>query len=251
MRIVGPNSLGLIVPGARLAATVAPATAGPGRLALVSQSGALATALLDWAAEHGLGFSTVVSLGVMADVDVADCLDLLAGDADTRAILVYLEAIPNARKLLSAARAAARLKPVIALKPGRSAPRPTRGALVTPDAVVDAALARAGILRVGGLAELFAAAETVARFRPMRRARLAIVTNSNGAGALAVDRLAEGPGALAELAPATRARLEAALPPGCSPPRPRRHRARRDARSATSRRSRRWRPTRASTSSWR
>jgi acetyltransferase len=217
MRIVGPDSLGLIVPGARLAATVAPATAAPGHLALVSQSGALATALLDWAAEHGLGLSTVVSLGAMADVDVADCLDLLAGDAKTRAILVYLEAIPDARKFLSAARAAARLKPVIALKPGRAAAADT-GALVTPGAVVDAALARAGILRVGGLAELFAAAETVARFRPMRRARLAIVTNSNGAGALAVDRLAEGPGALAELAPATRAHLAAALPPGCARP---------------------------------
>ena len=153
----------------------------------------------------------------MADVDVGDYLDLLAGDGATRAILVYLESVPHARKFLSAARAASRLKPVIAIKAGRS-PAAARaaathtGALSGVDEVVDAALRRAGILRVRGLAEMFAAAETVARYRPLNRARLGIVTNGGGAGVLAVDRLMEGPGELAELAPATIERLAAALP---------------------------------------
>src|SRR5690606_27141629 len=120
-RVIGPNTVGLIVPPAKLNASFAHMNPQPGGLALLSQSGAIAATLIDWAADEGIGFSHVVSLGDMVDVDVGDYLDLLAGDARTRAILLYLESIPNPRKFMSAARAAARLKPVIAVKTGRHA----------------------------------------------------------------------------------------------------------------------------------
>ena len=156
----------------------------------------------------------------MADVDVGDWLDLLAGDPRTRAILLYLESVPEARKFLSAARAAARVKPVIAIKAGRTpaaaaAAATHTGALSGGDAVVEAAMRRAGILRVHGLAELFAAAETVARFRPLPRARLAIVTNGGGAGVLAVDGVTEAGGDAGDRARDVAA-LDAALPGGWS-----------------------------------
>ena len=172
LRIIGPNTIGLLVPPLKLNASFAHMDARPGSIALLSQSGAIATTLIDWAAERGIGFSHIVSLGDMADVDVADCLDLLAGDGRTRAILMYLESVPNARKFLTAARAASSLKPVIALKAGRSpqaakAAATHTGALSGGDDVVDAALRRCGVLRVRGLAEMFDAAETVSRFRPL------------------------------------------------------------------------------------
>ena len=217
-RIIGPNTVGLMLPRLKLNASFAHMAAKPGNIALLSQSGAIATSLVDWAADNDVGFSQIVSLGDMADVDVGDYLDMLAGDAHTRAILLYLETIPNPRKFMSAARAAARLKPVIAVKAGRheqaaKAAATHTGALSGADRVVDAALQRAGILRVDGLADLFDAAETTARFRPLERARVGIVTNGGGAGVLAVDKLMDCNGELAELAPETIARLDAALPP--------------------------------------
>jgi acetyltransferase len=217
LRIIGPNTLGLMIPPLGLNAGFAHLAARAGNLALLSQSGAIATALIDWAAERDIGFSQIVSLGDMADVDVGDYLDLLAGDGRTTAILMYLESIPAPRKFLSAARAAARLKPVIAIKAGRHAAAAKAaathtGALAGADAVVDAALRRSGILRVRGLAELFDAAETLARFRPLARGRVGIVTNGGGAGVLAVDRLMDEDGALAELSPATIAALDPVLP---------------------------------------
>lgn len=217
-RIIGPNTVGLMIPPMKLNAGFAHMAAKPGNIALLSQSGAIATSLIDWAAENDIGFSHIVSLGDMADVDVGDWLDMLAGDASTRAIVMYLETIPNARKFMSAARAAARIKPVIALKSGRheaaaKAAATHTGALSGADRVVDAALQRAGILRVDELAELFDAAEITARFAPIERARVGIVTNGGGAGVLAVDRLIDCNVELAELAPATIARLNAALPP--------------------------------------
>ena len=121
LRIVGTGTVGLMIPPIGLNASVAHMQAAPGSLALVSQSGTIMTTLIDWAADRGVGFSHVASLGDMADVDIGDYLDLLAGDGRTRAILVYLETFASARKFLSAARAASRLKPVIALKAGRSA----------------------------------------------------------------------------------------------------------------------------------
>ena len=207
-----------MIPPVKLNAGFAHMAAKPGNIALLSQSGAIATSLIDWAAENDVGFSHIVSLGDMADVDVGDWLDMLAGDARTRAIVMYLETIPNARKFMSAARAAARIKPVIAVKSGRheaaaKAAATHTGALSGADRVVDAALQRAGILRVDGLAELFDAAEITARFAPLDRARVGIVTNGGGAGVLAVDQLIDCKGELAELAPPTIERLNAALPP--------------------------------------
>ncbi|TGQ31429.1 bifunctional acetate--CoA ligase family protein/GNAT family N-acetyltransferase [Mesorhizobium sp. M00.F.Ca.ET.216.01.1.1] len=217
-RIIGPNTLGLIIPPVKLNAGFAHMAARPGNIALLSQSGAIATSLIDWAADNNVGFSQIVSLGDMADVDVADCLDMLAGDARTRAIVMYLETIPNPRKFMSAARAAARIKPVIAIKSGRheqaaKAAATHTGALSGADRVVEAALQRAGILRVKGLAELFDAAETTARFAPLDRARVGIVTNGGGAGVLAVDQLMDCKGELAALSPATVVRLNTTLPP--------------------------------------
>lgn len=216
-RVIGPNTVGLIVPPAKLNASFAHMNPKPGGLALLSQSGAIATSLIDWAADEGIGFSHVVSLGDMADVDVGDYLDLLAGDARTRAILLYLESIPNARKFMSAARAAARLKPVIAVKTGRhaagaKAATTHTGALSGSDKVVEAAFSRAGILRVHGLRELFDAAETVARFPKLERSRVGIVTNGGGAGVLAVDRLADLGAELAALSQETIDKLDKALP---------------------------------------
>jgi acetyltransferase len=221
LRIIGPNTLGLMIPPLGLNAGFAHLAARPGNLALLSQSGAIATALIDWAAERDIGFSQIVSLGDMADVDVGDYLDLLAGDGRTTAILMYLESVPAPRKFLSAARAAARLKPVIAIKAGRHAAAAKAaathtGALAGADAVVDAALRRSGILRVRGLAELFDAAETLARFRPLAEGRVGIVTNGGGAGVLAVDRLMDEGGVLAELSSETIAALDPVLPPNWS-----------------------------------
>ena len=213
LRIIGPNGIGLMLPRHKLNAGFFHMQARPGDIALLSQSGAIAASLVDWAAANGVGFSQIVSLGDMADVDVADCLDMLAGDARTRAIVLYLESIPNPRKFVSAARAASRVKPVIAIKPGRHAEAAQAaathtGALSGADRVVDAVLRRAGILRIAGLAELFDATETVARFAPLERARTAIVTNGGGAGVLAVDRLVDFGAELAALSPATLAMLE-------------------------------------------
>ncbi|WFP78310.1 bifunctional acetate--CoA ligase family protein/GNAT family N-acetyltransferase [Mesorhizobium sp. WSM4906] len=218
MRIIGPNTVGLMIPPAKLNASFAHMAARSGNIALVSQSGAIATSLIDWAAENNVGFSRIISLGDMADVDVGDCLDMLAGDFHTRAIVMYLETIPDPRKFMSAARAAARLKPVIAIKPGRHeqaarAAATHTGALSGADRVVDAALRRAGVLRVNDLAELFDAAETVARYSPLERARVGIVTNGGGAGVLAVDKLVGRGGELATLSPSTIERLNRMLPP--------------------------------------
>jgi acetyltransferase len=217
LRVIGPNGIGLMLPHARLNAGFFHMAAASGDIALLSQSGAIAASLIDWAADNGVGFSQIVSLGDMADVDVADCLDLLAGDAKTRAIVLYLESIPSPRKFMSAARAAARTKPVIAIKPGRHAEAAKAaathtGALSGADRVVDAALRRAGILRITDLSELFDATETIARFAPLERAHVGIVTNGGGAGVLAVDRLADFGARLAELSTDTLVTLDGTLP---------------------------------------
>jgi acetyltransferase len=175
------------------------------------------SSIIDWAESEGIGFSQIISLGDMADVDVGDCLNMLAGDPRTSAILMYLETIPNAGKFMSAARAAVRLKPVIAIKPGRheqaaKAAQTHTGALAGADGVVDAALRRAGIIRVNDLEDLFSAAEITARFKPLEQGRVAIVTNGGGAGVLAVDHLIDQGCALAELSPQTLAALDAVLP---------------------------------------
>ena len=189
-----------------------------GDLALISQSGAIAAGLVEWAAKRSVGFSAVVSLGDQIDVDFGDLLDYFAVDRGTRAILLYIESVNDARKFMSAARAAARVKPVVVIKAGRHAQgavaaRTHTGALAGSDAVYDAAFRRAGMLRVLDLDELFAAAATLGRLRPFSGNRLAILTNGGGIGVLAVDRLMDLGGTLATLSPATMNALDAALPP--------------------------------------
>ena len=217
LRVLGPNCLGLGVPAIGLDATFAYVGALPGDLAFVSQSGAVCTVALDWASGSQIGFSHFVSLGDSADVDAADLLDWLGTDASTRAILLYLESTGRARKFLSAARAAARNKPVIAIKAGRveagaRAATSHTGALAGADDVCDAALRRAGVVRVDRIDELFDAAETLARSRPLRGDRVAILTNGGGLGVLMADRVALSGGRIATLSDATRAALDAALP---------------------------------------
>ncbi len=223
LRILGPNSVGLLVPAIGLNASFAHIGARPGDLAFLTQSGAIVTTLLDWAAARGIGFSHLVSLGGMADVDFGDMLDQLAQDPAVRAILLYVEGVTSPRKFMSAARAAARTKPVLVVKAGRRAEgaraaRSHTGALAGSDAVYDAAFRRAGMLRVYDTAELFDAVETLALVAArlggnLPGERLAILTNGGGPGVLATDALVDRGGALADLAPATLAALDAALPP--------------------------------------
>ena len=218
LRILGPNCLGLQVPALGLDASFAPGCAKPGGLAFLTQSGALATAVLDWARGRGIGFSLCASMGDSADVDFGDLLDWLGSDPHTRAILLYVESVKAARKFMSAARAAARNKPIIVVKAGR-APDGARaaashtGALAGSDTVFDAAVRRAGMLRVDTLEQLFDAAETLARSRPAEGERLAILTNGGGAGVLAADALSLAGGRLATLDAGTLASLDAVLPP--------------------------------------
>lgn len=216
-RILGPNCLGLLVPGINLNASFSHIPATPGRLAFISQSGALCTAMLDWAESRGIGFSHLVSLGNSADIDFADVIDYLASDTATDSIILYIESITNARKFLSAARAAARNKPIIAIKSGRvaagaRAAMSHTGAMAGADDVYDAAMRRAGILRVQNIDELFDSVETLSHVRKIAGNRLAIMTNGGGPGVLAADTLIEVGGALADLSPDTLAKLDSVLP---------------------------------------
>jgi acetyltransferase len=219
LRVLGPNSAGLLVPALGLNASAAASSAAPGRIAFVSQSGALMTGMLDWARSRGIGFSRFIALGESADVDLGDVLDYLATDGATSAILLHLEELRYARKFMSAARAAARSKPTIVLKSGRAmtgarAAACQSGALAGVDDVYDAALRRAGMLRVFTTEQLFAAVETLARARPLHGERLAIVSNGAGPGVMAADALAHGGGSPAVLSEATLARLGQLLAPG-------------------------------------
>jgi acetyltransferase len=218
MRLIGPNCLGIMMPSASLNASFAANMPGAGNLALISQSGAIAAGMVDWAAQRGVGFSGIVSIGDQIDVDIADLLDYFALDHATRAILLYIEAVKDARKFMSAARAAARVKPVVVVKSGRmaqgaQAAATHTGALAGADAVYDAAFRRAGVLRVSDLRELFDCAETLGRIGSPAGKRLAILTNGGGIGVLAVDRLADLGGIPAPMTPETRQALDAVLPP--------------------------------------
>ena len=213
MRIIGPNCIGVLSTPAGLNASFAHGGAKKGHVAFVAQSGAMVATVLDWAGSRGLGFSHLVSLGDMSDVDFGDMLDYLANDANTEAILLYIEAITQPRKFLSAARAAARLKPVIAIKAGRQGPGARAaashtGALAGVDAVYDAAFRRAGILRAYDLDEIFDAVETLAMRPKIVGDTLTILTNGGGVGVLATDALIEQGGALAELRPETIAEVK-------------------------------------------
>ena len=217
LRILGPNCVGLLVPGLGLNASFAPVAALPGRLAFVAQSGALVTTVLDWARTRRIGFSCFVSLGDGSDVDFGDLLDYLAGDPNTDAILLYAESVRHARKFMSAARSAARAKPTVIVKAGRVAEAAHAafshtGAMAGSDMVYDAALRRAGMLRVYTTVELFDAVAILAQPRRPAGGHLAILTNGGGPGVMATDALIAGGGKLAQLSPTTTERLSAELP---------------------------------------
>src|SRR5690554_4512864 len=220
LRVTGPNCVGIALPRQGVNGSFSHIQALAGDLAFVTQSGAMVTAMLDWATPRGIGFSHVVSLGDMADVDFGDMLDYLAVDPSTRAVLLYAEAITDARKFMSAARACARAKPVIVIKGGRhaegaKAATSHTGALAGSDEVYDAAFRRAGALRVFTLEELFDAAQTLSTATALPRKggdRLAILTNGGGLGVMATDALIDQGGHLAELSPETLKQLDALLP---------------------------------------
>jgi acetyltransferase len=218
IRLVGPNCLGIMRPSIGLNATFNKGGANIGNIAFVSQSGALCTAILDWAQSNDVGFSSVVSMGSSTDVDFGEILDYLVSDPDTHSILMYIEGIRNARRFMSALRAAARIKPVILVKVGRHAAG-SRAAmshtasLVGADDVFDAAVSRAGVVRVQTITQLFTAAKALScGFRPVGN-RLAIVTNGGGPGVMAADRAADLGLTMASLSDATIENLDQHLPP--------------------------------------
>jgi acetyltransferase len=215
--LVGPNCLGIIRPRVGLNATFAKSGVETGHVALVAQSGAFCTALLDWADSNGFGFSAVASLGATADIGFGDVLDYLAVDPETKSILLYVEGISDARSFMSGLRVAARLKPVIVVKSGRNengtrAAASHTGALVGGDDVFDAAVQRAGAVRVYTVSQLFAAVKTLASGTRVEGPRLAIVTNGGGPGVMAADRASDLEVTLATLSDKTVSRLSEALP---------------------------------------
>ncbi|APW47317.1 bifunctional acetate--CoA ligase family protein/GNAT family N-acetyltransferase [Rhodoferax antarcticus] len=216
--LLGPNCLGFQRPHLMLNASVAGPLSAPGPLALVSQSGALTSSILDWARKNAVGFSAVVSLGPNTAVDMAQVLDFLASDAKTHSIVVYMEGITNARRFMSALRAAASAKPVVVLKAGRKqagnrAALTHSGTIVGTDEVFDAALRRAGAVRVRSFVQLFSAAKCLAsRYKPVGK-RLAVVTNGGGPGVLAADWVSEIRLQLGRLKPEEAAALKPMMPP--------------------------------------
>ncbi|MBN9421996.1 MAG: bifunctional acetate--CoA ligase family protein/GNAT family N-acetyltransferase [Candidatus Accumulibacter sp.] len=218
VRVLGPNCLGIIRPELGLNATFARVNANVGHLALVSQSGAMCSSVLDWAKSNRVGFSSVISLGSTADVDFGEILDYLIYDSRTHYILLYVEGIRNARRFMSSLRSAARIKPIILLKAGRhaagsAAVQTHSGMIAGSDIVFDAAIRRAGVVRVKNVGQLFYASKALAsKFRPQGK-RLAIITNGGGPGAMAADRAGDLDIPLANLSMATTQSLNTALPP--------------------------------------
>ncbi len=218
IRIVGPNCLGVMVPGAKFNATFAADMARPGSVGFLSQSGALCTAILDWSLKENVGFSAFVSLGSMLDVGWGDLIYHLGDDPNTKSIVIYMESIGDARAFLSAAREVALTKPIIVIKPGRTeaaakAAASHTGSLTGSDEVLQAAFQRVGVLRVDTISELFDMAEVLAKQPRPHGPRLAIVTNAGGPGVLATDMLIGSGAQLAELTPETMASLNQILPP--------------------------------------
>lgn len=191
IRLLGPNSMGMLLPGQGINASFSPIAAKPGQVAFLSQSAAVSTTILDWAKQHELGFSAFISLGDHCDINFGQLLDQLSRDSVTRAILLYMDKLQDARHFLSAARAAARNKPILVLKSGRH--EPDNGL----DNVYDAAIRRAGMLRVRDTHELFAAVETLSHSLTLKGERLAIISNGRGLANMAIDKLLERGGKLA------------------------------------------------------
>ncbi len=207
IRLVGPKCLGIVVPGIGLNASLAHASVQPGKIAFITQSDSLFTAVLDWAGSKGIGFSHLISLGARLDVSFSDVLDYLGSDPNARSILLYIENIMNARYFLSAARAAARNKPILVIRPGQALDSlscvaqpegaPSKAPYLAGADIYDVAFSRAGMLRVHRIDSLFDAAQTLNRLQPVFGNRLAILTNGGSAGVLAADALLAGGGKLA------------------------------------------------------
>jgi len=218
MRILGPNCLGFIVPGVGLNASFAAATPQKGHIGFISQSGALCTSVLDWALEEGIGFSHFVSVGNMLDVSIGDLIDFFGSATETRSIILYIESISEAREFMSAARAFARTKPIVAYKAGRfvesaQAAASHTGAMAGVDAVYEAAFQRAGIERILEISDMFDCAELLARQQPPKGDQLAIITNAGGPGVMTTDTLIARDGKLASLTEKTLEKLNECLPP--------------------------------------
>ena len=221
IRLLGPNCLGIMRPVLGLNATFAHVSAIKGTIGLISQSGALCTSILDWAEPNNIGFSAVVSLGSSSDIDFGEVLEYMISDPRTESIIMYVEGIRDARRFMSALRGAARVKPVLLIKVGRHpdvsrAIRSHSGSMSGNDAVFDAALRRAGVIRLYNMGQLFAAANALFSHFSPRGNRLAIVTNGGGPGVLAADRAADLGIPLSEFSDGTMEKLNAALPPGWS-----------------------------------
>jgi acetyltransferase len=218
VRVIGPNCLGVMAPVSGLNATFATAIARPGSVGFISQSGALCTAVLDWSLKEMVGFSAFISVGSMVDVGWGDLINHLGNDPKTRSIVIYMETIGNARSFLSAAREVALSKPIIVIKPGRTAAAAKAaashtGSLTGSDEVLEAAFRRSGVLRVNNISDLFYMAEVLSKQPRPKGPRLTIVTNAGGPGVLATDALITGGGELAELSPETIEAYNAVLPP--------------------------------------
>ena len=218
LRIIGPNCLGILSPINRINASFSHLMPKKGNIGVISQSGAMLTSIIDWACGRGIGFSHLISLGDMNDIGFAEMLDFMSADQNTNAILIYMESVHQARRFISAARGAARTKPIIVLKVGRSdegrqAAASHTGALAGSDDVYDAAFKRSGLLRVDVMSELFYAAASLTAIKPVSGERLAIVTNGGGMGVLATDALIHHGGQLAKLSAETLDTLNTKLPP--------------------------------------
>ncbi len=221
MRILGPNSLGVMRPKIKLNVTFANKSAMPGKIAFISQSAALCASVLDWASEANIGFSAIVSTGSMLDVNLGDLIDYFGSDAQTRSIVLFVESIKDAREFMSAARGFARAKPIVVVKAGRyresaEAAFSHTGALCGEDAVYDAAFRRAGIVRVEEISDLFSCAEALATQPNPRGPNLTIITNAGGPGITATDHLIAMGGKPSSLSPEILQTLKDALPFYCS-----------------------------------
>jgi len=217
VRVIGPNCLGVMSPLSGMNATFATTIARPGSVGFISQSGALCTAVLDWSLKEMVGFSAFVSIGSMVDVGWGDLIYHLGNDPKTRSIVIYMETIGNARAFLSAAREVALNKPIIVIKPGRTAAAAKAaashtGSLTGSDEVLEAAFRRCGVLRVNNIADLFYMAEVLSKQPSPKGPRLTIVTNAGGPGVLATDALITGGGELADLSPEAMEAYNAVLP---------------------------------------
>ena len=217
MRIIGPNCLGVMAPLSGLNATFAAAMARPGNVGLISQSGAMCTAILDWSLRENVGFSAFLSIGSMLDVGWGDLIDYLGEDPHTKSIVIYMESIGDARKFLSAAREVALSKPIIVIKAGRTdaaakAAASHTGALTGSDEVLDAAFRRAGVLRVDSIADIFYMSDVLSKQPRTKGKRLTILTNAGGPGVLATDALITNGGELTPLSEETISELNKILP---------------------------------------